>query len=108
MVSRRKQDLNKQDLRAGSPADHYRALHQGFGWQVPAFFNMAQACCGRWAAQPQTSDAIAIREHVAGQGPGRSWSFAQLQDAAGAHHADDRADTEGARLQANADPVQRR
>jgi acetyl-CoA synthetase len=82
MVSRRKQDLNKQESKAGSPADHYRALHQGFGWQVPAVFNMAQACCGRWAARPQTAGQIAIREHVAGTGLGRSWSFAQLQDAA--------------------------
>ena len=62
--------------------DHYVALHQGFGWKVPVHFNMAQACCGRWAAQSDTAAHIAIREHVAGQGLGRSWTFAQLQDAA--------------------------
>ena len=82
MVSRRKQDLSKQDPKAGSSVDLYKALHQGFGWQVPTFFNMAEACCGRWAARPDTAGHTAIREHVAGQGPGRSWSFAQLQDAA--------------------------
>ena len=73
MTSRRKQDWG---------VDHYEALHQGFGWKVPEQFNMAQVCCGRWAQQPQTASHIAIREHVAGQGLGRSWSFAQLQDAA--------------------------
>ena len=72
-TGRRKQD---------SAADHYAALHRRFGWKVPTHFNMAQACCGRWAAQPGTAGHVAIREHVAGQGLGRSWTFAQLQDAA--------------------------
>ena len=77
MASRRKQDSGT------APAtDPYDRLHRSFGWQVPTHFNMAHACCGRWAAQPPTAEAVAIREHVAGQGLGRSWSFAQLQDAA--------------------------
>ena len=73
MTSRHPQDC--------SP-DHYDALHKGFGWQVPAFFNIAQACCGRWAAEPGTARSVAIREHVAGEGLGRRWTFAQLQAAA--------------------------
>ena len=77
MASRRRQDSVADHF-----ADHHAALHQGFGWQVPAFFNIAEACCGRWAAQPETAGHIAIREHVAGLGLGRSWTFAQLQDAA--------------------------
>ena len=36
-----------------SKADHYAALHQGFGWVVPEHFNIAQACCGRWASDAQ-------------------------------------------------------
>jgi acetyl-CoA synthetase len=59
--------------------DRYQAIHQGFGWKVPKRFNMAQACCGQWAAQPATAKRQAIREHVAGQGLGRSWTFGQLQ-----------------------------
>ena len=59
--------------------DSYQAIHQGFGWKVPKRFNMAQACCGQWAAQPATAKRQAIREHVAGQGLGRSWTFGQLQ-----------------------------
>ncbi len=77
MRSRRRQDLSVDRF-----VDRYAALHQGFGWQVPTFFNMAEACCGRWAAQTDAANLTAIREHVAGQGLGRSWSFGQLQDAA--------------------------
>jgi acetyl-CoA synthetase len=49
---------------------------------VPKRFNMAQVCCGRWAASPSTAKRIAIREHLAGQGLGQSWTFGQLQTAA--------------------------
>jgi acetyl-CoA synthetase len=75
-----------QDRQAHNPAqanaDRYQAIHQGFGWKVPKRFNMAQACCGQWAAQPATARRVAIREHVAGQGLGQSWTFGQLQTAA--------------------------
>ena len=27
----------------------YAALHAGFHWQVPEYFNIAQACSARWA-----------------------------------------------------------
>lgn len=51
-------------------------LHGRFRWQVPAAFNIAQACCGRWArATPQ---AIAIRwEHEDGRRA--LFSYADLQ-----------------------------
>lgn len=68
-----------QDRLATRHNDLYQVLHQGFGWKVPARFNMAQACCGQWAAQASTARRVAIREHVAGQGLGRSWTFGQLQ-----------------------------
>ena len=68
-----------QDRKAPSSSDPYSAIHRGFGWKVPQRFNMAEACCGRWAAQPVTAKCQAIREHVAGQGLGRSWTFGQLQ-----------------------------
>ena len=71
-----------QDRRGPITPDRYAAIHQGFGWKVPKRFNMAQACCGQWAAQPATARRVAIREHVAGQGLGQSWTFAQLQTAA--------------------------
>jgi acetyl-CoA synthetase len=68
-----------QDRTAQASSDRYSAIHQGFGWKVPKRFNMAQACCGQWAAQPATAKRQAIREHVAGQGLARSWTFGQLQ-----------------------------
>ena len=36
----------------GQVGDHWAAMQAGFHWQVPRHFNMAQACCGRWAQQP--------------------------------------------------------
>jgi len=29
--------------------DRYAAIHGAFRWDVPASFNIGQACCGRWA-----------------------------------------------------------
>ncbi len=38
--------------------DDYAALHSGFRWRVPAQFNLAEACCARWARR--SPDAVAI------------------------------------------------
>ncbi|SDM88722.1 acyl-CoA synthetase [Polaromonas sp. JS666] len=69
-----------RDKPAGAQSDHYAALHAGFRWQVDEFFNIAEACCSRWAReQPRT----AIREHK----PGAKTvlhSFQELQKAADA------------------------
>ena len=47
-------------------ADRYEALYRQFRWQVPAQFNIAEACCARWARE--TPQAVAIRvEHEAGR-----------------------------------------
>jgi acetyl-CoA synthetase len=57
--------------------DAYAALHAGFRWQVPEFFNIAQACCTRWARA--TPDAVAIHyEHEDGRA-GR-FTFADLEN----------------------------
>ncbi len=77
----RNQDRQARKTTQGT-TDRYPAIHQAFGWKVPKRFNMAQACCGRWAADAATSRCIAIREHVAGRGLGQSWTFGQLQTAA--------------------------
>ena len=61
--------------------DNYQALHQGFRWQVPEHFNIAQACCGRWAAQPDSARRVAIREHGAGTAS-RTLSYSALQRSA--------------------------
>jgi acetyl-CoA synthetase len=56
--------------------DHHEALHASFHWQVPAEFNIADACCGRWARErPQ---AVAIHaEHESGAAS--SHSYGELQ-----------------------------
>ena len=57
-------------------ADRHAALHRSFVWQVPAQFNIAQVCCGRWAkSRPR---AVAIRwQHEDGRRA--SLSYGQLQ-----------------------------
>jgi acetyl-CoA synthetase len=56
-------------------------MHAGFGWQVPEHFNIAQACCGRWARQPDATKRIAIRAHGARAGA-EFLSYRGLQEAA--------------------------
>lgn len=56
--------------------DPYAALHGGFRWQVPGFFNIAEACSTRWARD--TPDAVAIRyEHEDGRAA--RFTYADLQ-----------------------------
>lgn len=58
--------------------DDYQALYDTFRWQVPEHFNLAEACCGRWARDPATADRIAIyTEHEDGRRD--AFSFAHLQ-----------------------------
>ncbi|KNZ32170.1 MAG: AMP-binding protein [Methylibium sp. NZG] len=58
------------------PADRYAELHRDFRWAVPAQFNMADACCARWALE--TPDAIAIR-HEREDGAAATLTYAELQ-----------------------------
>ncbi|WP_408058453.1 acyl-CoA synthetase [Undibacterium griseum] len=38
------------DMTADS-VDHYSALYRNFRWEVPLYFNIAEACCRRWASE---------------------------------------------------------
>jgi acetyl-CoA synthetase len=59
-------------------ADHHAALHADFRWQVPASFNIAEACCGRWARDAATAARVAIVfEHEDGRTARHS--YAELQ-----------------------------
>lgn len=62
--------------------DHWAAMHRAFGWEVPERFNIAQACCGRWAQRPDAARRVAIRAH--GATPAATLTFAQLQSEANA------------------------
>jgi acetyl-CoA synthetase len=59
-------------------SDNYASMHAGYRWQVPERFNIAQVCCARWAAQPDSNRRVAIRAHGAPRGQ-ETLSFADLQ-----------------------------
>lgn len=56
----------------------YARLHGSFVWQVPEQFNMAQACCARWAALPDAANNIAIQAYQTGA-EATFYSYSQLQ-----------------------------
>ena len=62
----------------GAAPDRHAALHADFHWQVPALFNIAEACCGRWARRVPRS--IAIRwQHEDGRSGTLSYGALQRQ-----------------------------
>jgi len=62
--------------------DSYAALHADFHWQVPEFFNIAQACSRRWAEQAQTARQTAVIADGPDCAQPRHHSYAELQQAA--------------------------
>jgi len=61
-----------------SRRDDYRALYDSFRWHVPEHFNLAEACCGRWARDPASAGRIAVyTEHEDGRRA--SYSYAHIQ-----------------------------
>lgn len=64
---------------AAAVEDRYAAIHADFRWQVPERFNIAEACCGRWARE--TPEAIAILFETEA-GCRAHYSYGQLQRAA--------------------------
>ncbi|WP_457444501.1 acyl-CoA synthetase [Roseateles sp. P5_E4] len=59
--------------------DRYEQLHGAFRWQVPQDFNIAEACCGRWARDTPNATAIYFDSE---SGCRAHYSYAQLQRAA--------------------------
>ena len=60
-------------------ADRYAQLHAAYHWQVPEDFNLAEACCGRWARDTPKATAIYFDSET---GCRAQYSYAQLQRAA--------------------------
>ncbi len=54
------------------------AMRADFRWRIPEQFNIASACCDRWAARDP--DRLALT-HIGADGTARDWSFAALKDA---------------------------
>ena len=71
---------NSDKLQSGQ-ADNYARLHAGFEWRVPEQFNIAQVCCGRWAALPDAASRVAIYAADA-DGSSKSFSYLELQQQA--------------------------
>ncbi|MCB1487749.1 MAG: AMP-binding protein [Bauldia sp.] len=57
-------------------ADSYEALVAAFRWEIPERFNIAVACCDRWAAA--VPDRVALIRHDDG-GKSRAVTFAELK-----------------------------
>ena len=61
----------------------YTQLQQQFGWDVPQYFNMAQVCSARWAADAKAKYRVAVRTYDP-SGKGQTHTYAQLQTQADA------------------------
>ncbi|MBV8034725.1 acyl-CoA synthetase [Roseateles sp.] len=59
--------------------DLYQQLHAAFRWQVPEDFNIAEACCGRWARDTPKATAVHFDSE---SGCRAQYSYGQLQRAA--------------------------
>ena len=66
-------------LSFGGVPPAYKLLHQAFTWDVPAHFNIAQVCCGRWAALADATKKVAIHAYSTGA-EGTFYTYAQLQE----------------------------
>jgi acetyl-CoA synthetase len=58
--------------------DHHARMHADFRWAVPEHFNIAQACCTRWARADDGAARVAVRLHAPPQRAG-TLTFATLQ-----------------------------
>ncbi|WP_234817607.1 AMP-binding protein [Thalassobacter stenotrophicus] len=70
-------DASRANPRTIQTLQSWDAMREAFVWNVPDIFNIAEACCDRWAAL--APDQIALIEHTP---QGRvEWSYRALKDA---------------------------
>ena len=74
---------SKKGKKRGSVPVAYTQLQAQFGWDVPPYFNMAQVCSARWAADAKAKHRVAVRSYEL-SGKGQTHSYAQLQTQADA------------------------
>src|SRR5438046_5025622 len=60
------------------PADRYAELHRAHCWNVPSDFNVAQACCRRWASD-RTRFALYWEDE---SGATSAWTYFDLEQRA--------------------------
>ncbi len=58
------------------PVDRYAEIHAAWRWDVPADFNIAQACCGRWAGD-RTRFALYWEDEDGAQASFTFWDLQQ-------------------------------
>ena len=68
-------------MTVSQPRDVYEPLHAAFRWHVPPTFNMAEACCRRWAEKRRTAALTAIIEDGPNRRP-RRYTYGELAEAA--------------------------
>ena len=68
-------------MRVSQNRDNYSQLHGNFQWLVPEKFNIAQACCARWAELPDATKRVAIQAMDTG-GSTTFYTYAELQQQA--------------------------
>ncbi len=61
--------------------DAYQCVHERFQWQSPEFFNVAQACCRRWATRQDALHRIAVKVYGK-SAQACSYSYAELAEQA--------------------------
>ncbi len=90
MHSQDRDNKDSQSPVADAGLDLYAAMHASFRWHVGSHFNIADACCRRWAQAAPDGDAhapalprVAIRAHHPGT-ESVYYTYAQLQQAADA------------------------
>jgi acetyl-CoA synthetase len=66
------------DIELDATARDWSTLHSSFRWNVPSRYNIAQACCGRWA-EDRSRFALYYEDEA---GHTEAWSFRDVQQAA--------------------------
>ena len=74
--------IQKQRKSTSQNRDNYARLHSSFQWHVPEYFNMAQACCVRWANSARDMENTAVCEYSSASKVPKSYSYATLQQQA--------------------------
>ncbi|MCH8621642.1 AMP-binding protein [Undibacterium sp. TS12] len=71
----------KTKLKTNVKIDQYEQLYHDFRWEVPDHFNIAEACCHRWAADEKRAKRTAIL-HEDSEGNSSRLTYAELHQQA--------------------------
>jgi acetyl-CoA synthetase len=80
-----------------TPAASYEELIANFRWQIPPRFNIAVACCDRWAAKEPDRVALIVYEHSGAMMPTSYGALKTISDSL-AHTLRDRGVSRGDRV----------